>query len=115
MPYELEDDEVAFIIKPTSIDNLEDWDGTVSTGIAVGDNFCYSEDVLQDLVYVATLCSAFLDLMEKDDELMDRVAEHRHKILMEEISRRSKRDKALQGGGGEVINFNAYTKTKGNA
>jgi len=53
--------------------------------------------------------------MEKDDELMDRVAEHRHKILMEEISRRSKRDKALQGGGGEVINFNAYTKTKGNA
>jgi hypothetical protein len=111
MTYELGDDEVAFIIRPTSKGSLEGWDGTVTTGIAVGSNFCYSDDVLHDLVYIATLCSAFLDLMESDEEVMD----HRRNLMMEELSRRQEEDKPLQELKGEVINFNAYTKTKGNA
>tara|TARA_R110000796_G_scaffold12993_3_gene42554 strand:- start:1074 stop:1421 length:348 start_codon:yes stop_codon:yes gene_type:complete len=115
MTYELGDDEVAFIIRPTSKGSLEGWDGTVTTGIAVGSNFCYSDDVLHDLVYIATLCSAFLDLMESDEEVMEMVAEHRRKLMMEELSRRQEEDKPLQELKGEVINFNAYTKTKGNA
>tara|TARA_R110002020_G_scaffold41818_1_gene122934 strand:- start:2871 stop:3218 length:348 start_codon:yes stop_codon:yes gene_type:complete len=115
MPYELEEDEVAFIIKPTSNDNLDDWDGSVATGVAVGDNFCYSTDVLQDLIYVATLCSAFLDLMEKDGELMDRVNDHRNQLLLQEANKLINKDKTVQRRNGEIINFNAYTKTKGNA
>ena len=115
MPYELAEDEVAFIIKPTSSGGLEDWDGSVATAVAVGDNFCYDSDVLQDLVYVATLCSAFLDLMEKDGDLMDRVSDHRHEMLLKEIKKHAKNSKSLQGSTGEIINFNAYTKTKGNA
>ena len=115
MTYELGDDEVAFIISPTSKTSLEEWDGTVSTGIAVGDNFRHSEDVLHDLVYVATLCSAFLDLMESDEEVMEMVVDHRRNLMMEELSRRQEEDKPLQELKGEVISFNAYTKTKGNA
>ena len=115
MPYELADDEVAFIIRPINIDDMDDWDGSVGTGIAVGDNFCYSDDVLQDLVYVATLCSAFLDLIEKDDEIFDRVSDHRYEIMMKQINKHSKGDKPLQDSKGKVINFNEYTKTKGNA
>ena len=115
MPYELAEDEVAFIIKPTSEGTLEDWDGSVATAVAVGSNFCYSDDVLQDLVYVATLCSAFLDLMEKDGDLMDRVADHRQQMLVQELKKYAKDSKPLQGSTGEIINFNAYTKTKGNA
>jgi|TARA_B110000967_G_C18585711_1_gene411916 hypothetical protein len=115
MTYELGDDEVAFIISPTSKTSLEGWDGTVSTGIAVGDNFRHSEDVLHDLVYVATLCSAFLDLMEEDESIMDRVTNHRRFLLMQEINKRAEEDKPLQKSNGKVINFNEYTKTKGNA
>ena len=115
MTYELGDDEVAFIIRPTSKGSLEGWDGTVTTGIAVGSNFCYSDDVLHDLVYIATLCSAFLDLMEKDGDLMDRVADHRQQMLVQELKKYAKDSKPLQGSTGEIINFNAYTKTKGNA
>tara|TARA_R110000737_G_scaffold310763_1_gene319528 strand:- start:42 stop:389 length:348 start_codon:yes stop_codon:yes gene_type:complete len=115
MPYELADDEVAFIIRPINTDDMDDWDGSVGTGIAVGDNFCYSDDVLQDLVYVATLCSAFLDLIEKDDEIFDRVSDHRYEIMMKQINKHSKGDKPLQDSKGKVINFNEYTKTKGNA
>jgi|TARA_R110000803_G_scaffold201012_1_gene265658 hypothetical protein len=115
MTYELGDDEVAFIIRPTSKGSLEGWDGTVTTGIAVGSNFCYSDDVLHDLVYIATLCSAFLDLMESDEEVMEMVVDHRRNLMMEELSRRQEEDKPLQELKGEVINFNAYTKTKGNA
>ena len=115
MPYELADDEVAFIIRPIDNDDMDDWDGSVGTGIAVSDNFCYSDDVLSDLVYVATLCSAFLDLIEEDDEIFDRVSDHRYKIMMRQINKRSKGDKPLQNSKGEVINFNEYTKTKGNA
>jgi len=115
MTYELGDDEVAFIISPTSKTSLEGWDGTVSTGIAVGDNFRHSEDVLHDLVYVATLCSAFLDLMEIDEEVMEMVVDHRRNLMLQEIDRRQEEDKPLQELKGEVISFNAYTKTKGNA
>ena len=106
MPYELADDEVAFIIKPINNENMDEWDGSVGTGIAVGDNFRYTNEVLQDLVYVATLCSAFLDLMEQDDEIFDRVSDHRYEIMIKQINKHSK---------GKVINFNEYTKTKGNA
>lgn len=115
MPYELADDEVAFIIRPTSRTSIEGWDGTVATGVAVGDNFCYSDGVLHDLVYIATLCSTFLDLMEADEEVMEMVVEHRRTLLMEELSRRQEEDNPLQELKGQVINFNAYTKTKGNA
>ena len=115
MTYELGDDEVAFIIRPTSKGSLEGWDGTVTTGIAVGSNFFYSDAVLHDLVYIATLCSAFLDLMESDEEVMEMVVDHRRNLMMEELSRRQEEDKPLQELKGEVINFNAYTKTKGNA
>ena len=115
MTYELGDDEVAFIISPTSKTSLEGWDGTVSTGIAVGDNFRHSEDVLHDLVYVATLCSAFLDLMEEDEDIMERITNHRRFLLMQEINKKAEEDKPLQKSNGKVINFNEYTKTKGNA
>ena len=82
MTYELGDDEVAFIISPTSKTSLEEWDGTVSTGIAVGDNFRHSD---------------------------------RRFLLMQEINKRAEEDKPLQKSNGKVINFNEYTKTKGNA
>ena len=115
MPYELADDEVAFIIRPINNEDMDDWDGSIGTGIAVGDNFCYSDDVLSDLVYVATLCSAFLDLMEKGEEIFNRVNDHRYEMMMKQINNRNKEDKPLQNTKGEVVNFNEYTKTKGNA
>jgi len=115
MTYELADDEVAFIISPSSKGSLEGWDGTVTTGIAVGKNFCYPDAVLHDLVYIATLCSAFLDLMEIDEEVMEMVVEHRNNLMLQEIDRIQEEDKPLQEEKGEVINFNSYTKTKGNA
>ena len=50
--------------------------------------------------------------MNEDDDLYERVMEHRHNILIEEIN---KRQEPLQNKSGEVINFNAFTKTRGNA
>jgi|TARA_R110000744_G_scaffold370027_1_gene480495 hypothetical protein len=113
MPYELGDDEVALIIRPTDYKLTEsEWLGKIQTGIAVGDNFDLPDDVLSDLVHVATLCTSLLDIMNEDDDLYERVMEHRHNILIEEIN---KRQEPLQNKSGEVINFNAFTKTRGNA
>jgi hypothetical protein len=53
--------------------------------------------------------------MEKDGDLMDRVADHRQQMLVQELKKYAKDSKPLQGSTGEIINFNAYTKTKGNA
>ena len=53
--------------------------------------------------------------MESDEEVMEMVVDHRRNLMMEELSRRQEEDKPLQELKGEVINFNAYTKTKGNA
>jgi len=116
MTYELADDEIAFIIRPTNLsNNISEWDGSIGTGVAVGDNFSHPQEILKDLLYVATLCSAFLDLMEIDEDIFDRVADHRYKLMMVELNKRSKEDSSLQETKGEVINFNAYTKTKGEA
>ena len=53
--------------------------------------------------------------MEIDEDIFDRVADHRYKLMMIELNKRSKEDSSLQETKGEVINFNAYTKTKGEA
>tara|TARA_B110000977_G_scaffold190587_1_gene261567 strand:- start:493 stop:654 length:162 start_codon:yes stop_codon:yes gene_type:complete len=53
--------------------------------------------------------------MEEDESIMDRVTNHRRFLLMQEINKRAEEDKPLQKSNGKVINFNEYTKTKGNA
>ena len=53
------------------------------------------------------LCTTLLDLMNDDDELYERVMDHRFKLLKEQIARQEET--------AEVINFNEFTKTKGSA
>ena len=113
MPYELGDDEIALVIRPSDYQlTQEEWLGKIQTGIAVGDNFDLPDDVLSDLIHVATLCTSLLEIMNEDDDLYERVMEHRHNILLEEIE---KHEEPLQSKSGEVIQFNAFTKTRGNA
>jgi hypothetical protein len=52
-----------------------------------------------------------VDVMNYDDYVYDTVMDHRQNVLMNEIENQQIEDKET----GEVINFNEFTKTKGNA
>jgi hypothetical protein len=106
MSYTLEDDEVAVIIRPSPYTE-GDWHGLVTTGISYDNDSTLPEEVLEDCIHVAMLCTTLLDLMNDDDELYERVMDHRFKLLKEQIARQEET--------AEVINFNEFTKTKGNA
>jgi len=111
MPYTLDDDEIAVIIRTASSKDIEDWNGNVTTGIVVGDDFALPQHVLRDLVHVASMFTSAIDVMNYDDYVYDTVMDHRQQVLMNEIENQEIKDENT----GEVINFNEFTKTKGNA
>lgn len=111
MPYTLDDDEIAVIIRPASSKDIEEWNGNVTTGIVVGDDFALPQHVLRDLVHVASMFTSAIDVMNYDDYVYDTVMDHRQQVLMNEIENQEIKDENT----GEVINFNEFTKTKGNA
>jgi len=119
MPYELGDDEIAFIMKPLSFDADGEWTGRLATGVAVGDNITLSEDTIKDVVALATLISSFLDVVEDDDYIRNKVTEHRDQLLEEHLSNYMSEEEPEPvyetDQGSNVIRLTRNTKTKGNA
>ena len=76
-----------------------------------GDDFVLPQHILRDLIHVASMFTSAVDVMNYDDYVYDTVMDHRQNVLMNEIENQQIEDKET----GEVINFNEFTKTKGNA
>lgn len=119
MPYELEDDEIAFVLKPMSFDADGEWTGKLATGVAVGDNITLSEDTIKEVIALATLLSSFLDIVEEDDYIRNRVTEHRDQLLEEHLSNYVSDEEPEPvyetEQGSNVIKLTRNTKTKGSA
>ena len=114
MSYEVNDDEVAIILRPVDADENGDWTGELSTGLVVGKSNKFKIEVLSYLVHLATLMGTFLELSQEDEDLYNEVEERRNHHLGVD-KKEEKVYEEVEGTDGKVLRLTKYTKTFGNA
>ena len=112
MVFQLDDDEVALVIKPLYEDNGE-WEGDVATGVAMNDSISLDLNIQRGMVHIITLMTSFLSYSDDKEELVDEVIKWREQLfadLGESPFSEYETDKDSN-----VITLTRFTKTKGNA
>ena len=112
MRYELEDDEVALVIKPLYEAN-GGWEGDVATGVAMNETISLDINIQRGLVNIITLMTSFLSYSDDKEELVDEVLKWRDKLfedLDESPFAEYETDKDSN-----IITLTKFTKTKGSA
>ena len=112
MRYELEDDEVALVIKPMYEANCE-CEGDVATGVAMNETISLDINIQRGLVNIITLMTSFLSYSDDKEELVDEVLKWRDKLfedLDESPFAEYETDKDSN-----IITLTKFTKTKGSA
>ena len=111
MGYEIGDDEIAIVISPIDYDKPDKWRGDSNVSIAISPDHDLPDSVINGIVEIATMMSAFLDLSNEQPYLYALVKEHRdYLIAMDE-----EEEKPIVTKEGNVYRLNKWTKTKGNA
>lgn len=115
MPMEIGDDEFAIVIKPKNYTgDGTDWSGDVATGIAISNESTIPVIVAAHLVDIATLMSAFLDVVNDYPDIYEIVADRRDE-LMGFLDEEEERKRPAVSKDGNVYTLDIWTKTKGNA
>jgi hypothetical protein len=115
MPLEIGDDEFAIVIKPLQYtEDGSDWAGDVSTGIGISNTSTIPPVVAAHLVDIATLMSAFLDVVNEYPDIYEIVADRRDE-LMGFLEDEDERTRPAVSKDGNVYTLDIWTKTKGNA
>lgn len=119
MAYELEDNEVAVILKP-NMDEKGDWTMELVTGITIGKGVDGMSG--QASIDAAITMAAFLEYSQDFPEILDDLDEYRLDMLKQlypEYYAEAMEDLNEQGPDyakdGNVFYLNAWTKTEGNA
>ena len=111
MGHDLDDDEIAIVISPVNYKGTNKWKGETNVSIAISPEHNLPEPIINGIVDVATMMSAFLDLSNEQPYLYALVKEHRdYLIAMDE-----EKEKPIVTKEGNVYRLNKWTKTKGNA
>lgn len=120
MPYELDDDEFAIIIRPIDYEEEDgsDWQGNVETSIGMSDTCTIPVFISQHVMDIATMMSTFLDVAADHPEVYALVQQRRDKLLElydeeEDIPEQIKRPTVEKDG--NVYRLDFWTKTKGEA
>lgn len=115
MPMEIGDNEFAIIIRPLNFtEDGTDWSGDVATGLAMSSESTIPPSVAAHLVDIATLMSAFLDVVNDYPEIYEIVADRRDE-LMGFLEDEEERKRPTVSKDGNVYTLDIWTKTKGNA
>ena len=114
MGYEIRDDEIAIVISPIDYDKPDKWRGDSNVSIAISPDHDLPDSVINGIVEIATMMSAFLDLSNEQPYLYDMVKEHRD-YLMALDAGEIEEEKPVVIKKGNVYTLNKWTKTKGNA
>ena len=112
MVFQLDDDEVALVIKPLYEANGE-WEGDVATGVAMNESISLDLNIQRGMVNIITLMTSFLSYSDDKEELVDEVIKWREKLfaeLDESPFAEYETDKDSN-----VITLTKFTKTKGSA
>ena len=114
MGHEIGDDEIAIVISPIDYDNPKKWRGDSNVSIAISPDHDLPDSVVNGIVEIATMMSAFLDLANEEPELYDMVKEHRDYLIAMDAEEMED-EKPIVIKKGNVYTLNRWTKTKGNA
>jgi len=116
MGYELQDDEVAIIIRPR--DYEEDWGGDVAINLVSSKDSPVPIVVMAQVINIATMMSAFIDIASDNPDLYDLVEEHRNYLLGFDPQEEKEDDSGEELEvirTGNVYTLSKWSKTEGNA
>ena len=114
MPYIVQDDEVAVLLRPASFDEKGEWTGELETGLACGAMNKTDVETMSYLVHLATLMGTFLSMAQDDEGLYEAVADRRDYLVSLERQDKPLYEK-VEGTDGKVLRLTRWTKTEGNA
>jgi|TARA_R100001463_G_scaffold62756_1_gene115707 hypothetical protein len=111
MGHDLDDDEIAIVISPKDYKDPNKWEGETNVSIAISPEHNLPDPIINGIVDVATMMSAFLDLAHEQPYLYAQVKEHRDYLMaMDEED-----ENPVVTKEGNVYTLNKWTKTKGSA
>ncbi len=112
MGHDLDNDEIAIVISPVDYKDDGSWEGETNVSIAISPEHNLPDPIINGIVDVATMMSAFLDIANEHPDIYKLVKEHRdYLVTLEE----EEEDKPVVTREGNVYTLNKWTKTKGSA
>ena len=112
MGHSLDNDEIAIVISPVDYTDDGNWDGDTNVSIAISPEHNLPEPIINGIVDVATMMSAFLDIANEHPDIYQLVKEHRdYLVTLEE----EEDDNSVVIKEGNVYTLNKWSKTKGSA
>jgi len=112
MGHSLDNDEIAIVISPVEYTDDGKWDGDTNVSIAISPEHNLPEPIINGIVDVATMMSAFLDIANEHPDIYELVRDHRNYLMTLEDD---EEDKPIVTKDGNVYTLNKWSKTKGSA
>ena len=112
MGHSLDNDEIAIVISPVDYTDDGNWDGDTNVSIAISPQHNLPEPIINGIVDVATMMSAFLDIANEHPDIYELVRDHRNYLMTFEDD---EEDKPVVTKDGNVYTLNKWSKTKGSA
>ena len=112
MGHSLDNDEIAIVISPVDYTDDGNWDGDTNVSIAISPEHNLPEPIINGIVDVATMMSAFLDIANEHPDIYELVRDHRNYLMTLE---EEEEDNSVVIKEGNVYTLNKWSKTKGSA
>ena len=112
MGHSLDNDEIAIVISPVDYTDDGNWDGDTNVSIAISPEHNLPEPIINGIVDVATMMSAFLDIANEHPDIYELVRDHRNYLMTLEDD---EDDNSVVIKEGNVYTLNKWSKTKGSA
>jgi len=112
MGHSLDNDEIAIVISPVDYTDDGTWDGDTNVSIAISPEHNLPEPIINGIVDVATMMSAFLDIANEHPDIYELVRDHRNYLMTLEDD---EDDNSVVIKEGNVYTLNKWSKTKGSA
>jgi len=112
MGHSLDNDEIAIVISPVDYTDDGNWDGDTNVSIAISPEHNLPEPIINGIVDVATMMSAFLDIANEHPDIYELVRDHRNYLMTLEDD---EEDNSVVIKEGNVYTLNKWSKTKGSA
>ena len=113
MGHSLDNDEIAIVISPVDYTDDGNWDGDTNVSIAISPEHNLPEPIINGIVDVATMMSAFLDIANEHPDIYELVRDHRNYLMT--LEEEDEEDNSVVIKEGNVYTLNKWSKTKGSA